>query len=134
MTNTTENGLISTQSQHNVDTTVNRLEGLIAEKGMKLIAKVDHAAAAANIDQQLRPTVLLLFGNPAAGTPLMQDVQTAGIDLPQKYLVWQDAEDKVWITHNDPAHMAARHQNQNCQPLLDKVTAALAYIANTAAN
>lgn len=99
---------------------------------MAVIAKVDHAASAAKINETLRPTTLLLFGNPQAGTPLMQNSQTAAIDLPQKYLVWEDQQGQTWITHNDPAHIAARHNTEGLDTLLGNVTTALQSIATAA--
>ena len=85
-----ESGLVSVKSSHDVARTVERLEAALKEKDVALVAKVDHAAGAARIGEKLRPTVLLVFGNPKLGTPLLQCAQTAGIDLPQKALVWQD--------------------------------------------
>lgn len=125
-------GLIHTPSNHSCTTTIERLEVLITEKNMAVIAKVDHAASAAKINETLRPTTLLLFGNPQAGTPLMQNSQTAAIDLPQKYLVWEDQQGQIWITHNDPAHIAARHNTEGLDALLGNVTTALQSIATAA--
>jgi uncharacterized protein (DUF302 family) len=85
-----ENGLVSVKSSHDVARTAERLEAALKEKDVALVAKVDHAAGAARVGEKLRPTVLLVFGNPKLGTPLLQCAQTAGIDLPQKALVWQD--------------------------------------------
>jgi uncharacterized protein (DUF302 family) len=77
---------------------------------MHVFARIDHAAAAAQVGMALRPTELLLFGHPRGGTPLMQDRQTAAIDLPLKALAWEDAEGHVWLTSNEPAWLARRHQ------------------------
>ncbi len=125
-------GLIHTPSRHSCTTTTERLELLITEKKMAVIANVDHAASAAKINETLRPTTLLLFGNPQAGTPLMQNSQTAAIDLPQKYLVWEDQQGQTWITHNDPAYIAARHNTEGLDTLLGNVTTALQSIATAA--
>ncbi|MDZ7751840.1 MAG: DUF302 domain-containing protein [Gammaproteobacteria bacterium] len=103
------NGLITKQSAHDVATTIDRLEAALEEKGLTIFARVNHTAGAAKVDLQLRPTELLIFGNPKAGTPLMQSDQRVGIDLPQKALAWQDAEGNVWLTYNDPAYLARRH-------------------------
>lgn len=127
-----QDGLIHSLSNYNLETTISHLESLIAEKEMQLIAKVDHAASAQKIGKELRPTTLLLFGNPYAGTPLMQEFQTIGIDLPQKYLIWEDQEKKVWITHNDPVYMSARHNIEDNEAILKKITAALQTIATAA--
>ena len=76
---------------------------------MTILARIDHAAAAANVGMALRPTEVLIFGNPLAGTPLMQAAQTIGIDLPLKALVWQDDAGKTWLAYNDPTWLARRH-------------------------
>ncbi len=125
-------GLIHTPTNHSCAQTAERLESLIAEKGMRIIAKVDHAASAAKIDETLRPTILLLFGNPQAGTPVMQSSQTAGIDLPQKYLIWEDQDGQSWITHNDPAYLAERHTADGIDMLLTNIATALQSIASAA--
>src|ERR1700689_4912911 len=105
----TDNGLTSIASAHSVAETIERLVAAITPLGMNVFARIDHAAGAASIGMPLRPTLLLLFGTPKGGTPLMQDKQTAGIDLPLKALAWEDADGKVWLSYNDPAWLAARH-------------------------
>ena len=85
-----------------------RLEAEVKAKGLTVFAHVDHAAGAAAVDMPLRPTDLLIFGNAKGGTPLMQSVQSIGIDLPLKMLVWQDAEGVTWISYNDPAWLTSR--------------------------
>lgn len=132
MSHSASKGLIHTLSNHSCTKTIERLELLITEKQMTVIAKVDHAAAAEKINEILRPTTLLLFGNPQAGTPVMQNSQTAAIDLPQKYLVWEDQQGQTWITHNDPVYIAERHNTEGLDPLLDKVSTALQSIATAA--
>jgi uncharacterized protein (DUF302 family) len=109
MSTASENGLISLASKHSVDETLQRLETLLQEKNISVFAKVDHSGEAAKIGMEMRPTKLLIFGNPKGGTPLMQATPTAGIDLPLKALVWQDAYGKVWLTYNDPAYLQKRH-------------------------
>jgi uncharacterized protein (DUF302 family) len=86
-----------------------RLEAAVKAKGMTVFAHVDHAAAAAEVGLNLRPTDLLIFGSPKGGTPLMQSTQTIGIDLPLKALVWQDDKGKTWLSYNDPAWLVQRH-------------------------
>jgi uncharacterized protein (DUF302 family) len=81
----------------------------LAKRKLTVFARVDHAAGAASVGLQLRPTELVIFGNPQGGTVLMQDQQLAGIDLPLKALIWEDAAGKVWLTYNDPAWIAQRH-------------------------
>ncbi len=116
------NGLITLPSAHDFATTLDRLVTALQTKGVTIFARVDHAAGAASVNMALRPTTLIIFGNPAAGTPLMQSAQTAGIDLPLKALVWQDADGAVKLSYNDPSWVAARHA------LGDKVSQAVTAI------
>ncbi len=104
-----DDGLITLASNHPVKATMDRLEAALRDKGITLFARIDHAAGAASVDMPLRPTELIIFGNPKAGTPLMQARQSIGIDLPLKMLGWQDAAGKVWLAYNDPAWLARRH-------------------------
>src|SRR5579863_7559758 len=105
-----ENGLITIASKFSVRETIDRLAAAATSAGLHVFARIDHAAGAAQVGMELRPTELLLFGNPRGGTPLMQDRQTAGIDLPVKALVWEDEEGKVWLTYNEASWLAARHE------------------------
>ncbi|WP_257168230.1 DUF302 domain-containing protein [Bradyrhizobium sp. SRS-191] len=102
-------GLISQQSHYEPKETMARLESAVSRRGLTIFARVDHADGAAQVDQSLRPTDLLIFGNAKGGTPVMRAAQTAGIDLPLKALVWQDANGITWLSYNDPAWIAARH-------------------------
>jgi uncharacterized protein (DUF302 family) len=86
-----------------------RLVAAVVAKGMAIVARIDHSAGAAEAGLVLRPTALLIFGHARNGTPLMQAVQTAGIDLPLKVLVWQDRDEAVWVGFNEPAWIAERH-------------------------
>jgi uncharacterized protein (DUF302 family) len=104
-----DNGLITVASAFPVVETVERLVAMVTSHGLQIFARVDHAAGAAQVGMRLRPTYLIIFGNPKGGTPLMQDQQAAGIDLPVKALVWEDADAKVWLTYNDAAWIAERH-------------------------
>jgi uncharacterized protein (DUF302 family) len=106
----TEHGLITRQSADDFATTLDRLTRALEAKGLTIFARVDHAAGAASVGLPLPPTMLVIFGNPVGGTPLMQAAQTAGIDLPLKALVWQDTDGSVKLTYNDPHWIAARHQ------------------------
>ena len=106
---TAQNGLIHLASKHSVDETLNRLENLLREKGVALFARIDHSGEAAKVGLEMRPTKLLIFGSPKAGTPLMQASPTLAIDLPLKALFWEDSGGKVWLTYNDPAYLQARH-------------------------
>ena len=102
-------GLIHLESKHSVDETLQRLETLLREKNVQVFALVDHSGEAAKAGLTLRPTKLLIFGNPKGGTPLMQAAPTVAIDLPLKALIWEDASGKVRLTYNDPAYLQQRH-------------------------
>jgi uncharacterized protein (DUF302 family) len=102
-------GLISIPSSFDPKETMDRLEAALRASGVTIFARIDHAAGAAEVGEALRPTELLIFGNPKAGTPLMQAGQTVGIDLPLKALVWQDAAGKTQVSYNEPGWLARRH-------------------------
>ncbi len=104
-----DGGLVTVESAFPVSETVDRLAAAAEAAGMRVFARVDHAAGAAEVSLPLRPTELILVGNPRGGTPLMQDNQTAGIDLPLRALAWEDADGRVWVTTNDTAWIASRH-------------------------
>jgi uncharacterized protein (DUF302 family) len=104
-----DDGLVTIRSARSVAETIERLVSAVTSRGMTVFAQIDHAAGAARMGMELRPTVLVIFGNPMGGTPLMQDRQTAGIDLPVKALAWEDAAGAVWLTYNDPRWLAGRH-------------------------
>ena len=105
----TDNGLITLPSEYPVAETIDRLAELVTARGLHVFARIDHADGAASAGIALRPTQLLIFGNPTGGTPLMQDRQTAGIDLPVKALAWEDADGRVWLSYDDAAWIAQRH-------------------------
>ncbi|MBV8222404.1 MAG: DUF302 domain-containing protein [Candidatus Eremiobacteraeota bacterium] len=102
-------GIVDLPSKHAVDETVRRLEDLLAEKGVKLFALIDHSGEAAKVGLAMPPAKLAIFGNPKAGTPLMLAAPHAAIDLPLKLLIWQDGSDAVWVSYNSPAYLAHRH-------------------------
>jgi uncharacterized protein (DUF302 family) len=102
-------GLIAIKSSRGPRETMDRLVAEIQAKGLTIFARVDHAAGAKEAGLELRPTELVMFGNAKGGTPLMQADQAAGIDLPLKALVWQDASGETWLSYNDPAWLAQRH-------------------------
>jgi uncharacterized protein (DUF302 family) len=102
-------GLITIRSSYGPEETMNRFEAEVQAKGMAVFAHIDHAAGAAAAGLSLRPTDLLIFGNAKGGTPLMQAIQSIGIDLPLKALVWQDASGTTWLSYNDPVWLAQRH-------------------------
>jgi uncharacterized protein (DUF302 family) len=127
-----DSGLITVQSAHDFSTTLERLVGALEQKGIKIFARIDHAAGATSVGLTLRPTTLVIFGNPAAGTPLMQAAQTAGIDLPLKALVWQNAYGTVKLTYNDPSWIAGRHKLGAAAQAVTAMSAALASFARQA--
>jgi uncharacterized protein (DUF302 family) len=124
----TPDGLMIVPSLHGPKETADRLAAAV----MTLLARIDHAAAAAKAGMMLRPTEVLIFGNAKAGTPLMQAAQTMGLDLPLKALVWQDDARKTWIGVNDPKWLARRH-GVSAEEILQAMTAALNAVASEAA-
>ncbi len=125
-------GLTNVQSAFGPKETSDRLEGEIKAKGMTVFARLDHAAGAAAVGLSLRPTELLIFGNAKGGTPLMQARQTIGIDLPLKALVWQDAAGRTWLSYNDPAWLAKRHDvGAEAAAAIAAMSAALEALAKT---
>ncbi len=102
-------GLITIQSHYSPQETMQRLEAAVKAKGFSVFAHIDHSAQAAQVNLSLRPTDLLIFGNPKGGTPLMRSDQTIGIDLPLKALVWQDEKGTTWLSYNDPEWLVRRH-------------------------
>jgi uncharacterized protein (DUF302 family) len=121
-------GLVSVASPHTAAVTMNKLEAIVKERGLNVFARIDHAAGATKVGKTLRPTELLIFGNPQGGTPLMECAQTAGIDLPLKALVWQDVAGKVMLSYNDPVFLAKRHGVASC-PVVENLSKALGGIA-----
>ena len=104
-----ESGLIDIPSNHSVEETVEKLKGILQAKGITLFALVDHSGEAGKAGMQMRPTKLLIFGNPKAGTPVMLAAPSSAIDLPLKILIWEDAQEKVWVTYNSPIYLQERH-------------------------
>lgn len=103
------NGIESVRSAHTVDATVDRLKNLLAAKNVTLFAVIDHSGEAAKAGFAMRPTKLLIFGSPAAGTPVMLAAPSAAIDLPLKILVWEDAQGAAWLSWNSPEYLWQRH-------------------------
>lgn len=118
-------GLIDLKSPHPPKTTMDRLEALVKERGLNVFARIDHAAGATKVGKTLRPTELLIFGNPQGGTPFMECAQTVGIDLPLKALVWSDPAGQTWLSYNDPAYLGQRHGAAQC-PAVEGLRKALA--------
>ena len=109
VTQESENGIVTIASRHTVDQTVQKLEGILNAKGVKLFTLIDHSGEAEKVGAQMPPTKLLIFGNPQAGTPLMLASPSIAIDLPLKILVSQDRESNVWISYNSPSYLQKRH-------------------------
>jgi uncharacterized protein (DUF302 family) len=129
-----EDGLVTVAGNFSVRESLDRLEADLKAKNITVFARIDHAAGAASVAMPLRPTELLIFGNPKAGTPLMQANQTIGIDLPLKILAWQDAGGKVWLTYNDPHWLAGRHRlGSGTEAGIAAVATLLANLVKTAA-
>jgi uncharacterized protein (DUF302 family) len=102
-------GVVRIPSHYSVAVTVDRLESLLKERGVMVFARIDFSGDAGRAGLTMRPEQLLIFGNPKAGTPLMVAVPTAGLDLPLRALVWEDADGKVWIAYNEPQYVVKRH-------------------------
>jgi len=125
-------GVITIESSHNVPVTADRLESILKEKGMTVFSRIDHAAGAAGIGETLRPTILLIFGNPKIGTDLMKCGHAAGIDLPLKALIREDETGRVNLTYNDPRFIADRHGITRCGEVVENMSNALKGIAEQA--
>jgi uncharacterized protein (DUF302 family) len=127
-----DTGLVSVKSSHSVKKTADRLESTLGKKGMTVFIRINHAEGASKVGKKLRPTELIIFGNPKVGAPLMQCSQTVAIDLPQKALIWKDEAGQVWLTYNDPKYLATRHGISECAEVLKKIENALRNFANAA--
>ena len=120
-----ENGIVKKKSPHSVKVTLDRLENILKKKGITVVARVKHSAAAAKVDMKLADTELLIFGNPKLGTPLMMSNQEIGIDLPLKALAYKDASGQVWLAYNDPAYLKHRHAITDKDTVFEKMGGAL---------
>ncbi len=127
-----DTGLIKLKSAHSVVDTADKLEGILKSKGMSVFGRINHAAGAEKAGLTLKPTEVVIFGNPKVGTPLMNCERTIAIDLPQKALIWEDDSGEVWLAYNDPAELAKRHDVKGCEAAIEKVTGALANFAAAA--
>lgn len=125
-------GLIVLKSEMNVKQTADRLVSMLEKKGMTVFIRIDHAAGAKKVDKTLRPTELVIFGNPKAGTPVMQCSQNAAIDFPQKALIKEDENGEVTLSYNDPLYLAKRHNIQGCDKVLTKISGILGSFAKGA--
>ena len=124
-------GLVAVKSPHGAKATMDKLEELVKQRGLTVFARIDHAAGAAKVGKSLRPTEVLIFGDPQGGTPFMECAQSVGIDLPLKALVWENAEGQVWLGYNAPAFLAKRHDVAQC-PVVENLRKVLAGLAEGA--
>ena len=120
-----DNGLITKRSDYSVTETINRLETALKKKGIRIALRWSHSERAEAVGIPLRPTELLIFGNPKLGSRLFTSDQRAGIDLPMKALAWEDAEGKVWLSYNDPHYIARRHHIDDRPKAVEKMSRAL---------
>ena len=125
-------GLVTLQSNHSVKDTADKLVSIIESKGMKVFARVDHQKNAQGVDLTLRPTQVIMFGNPTAGTPLMNCEQSVAIDLPQKILIIEDADKKVWLSYNNPEYLKTRHNIKGCDTEIANIAKALNSVSKAA--
>ena len=128
-----DDGMVTKPSKYSVSVTLDRLEAIIKEKGFIVFARIDHADAAAKAGLTMKPTQVLIFGNPKGGTPLMQAQPTVAIDLPPKALAWEDGNGKVFLTYNTAAYLQERHHLKGNEEPLKKLDAALEAMMNKAA-
>lgn len=128
-----EGDLVTIHSAHDVTATIDRLEEAVTGAGATVFARVDHQAGAEGVNLDLRPTTLLIFGNPNVGTLAMQEAQTMGVDLPMRVVAWEDASGATHVTYTDPAAMAARHGIAADSEAVKKMTDALKKLTGTAA-
>ena len=115
----------SLESHYSAKQTADRFVSIIKDKGFTLFTRIDHQQNAANVDLTLRPTEVIIFGNPRIGTQLMICSQQVGIDLPQKVLITQDANNKVWLSYNNPQYIKQRHNIKGCDKIINKISAVL---------
>lgn len=127
-------GLVTVKSSYGAKETADRVERLTKERGMTLFNRIDHAEGARTVGMPLRPTEVLIFGNPKGGAPLMMCEQSVGIDLPLKMLVWEDGNGAVWIGYSDPEALKDRHGITGCDKVLGKMKEFLGKLAADAAH
>jgi uncharacterized protein (DUF302 family) len=127
-----DSGMISKKSANSVKTTLDKLEAVLKKKGITVAVRWSHSDNGNKAGIPLRPTELLIFGNPKLGTHMFTSNQTAGIDLPMKALAWEDEKGQVWLTYNDPAYIAKRHNIKDRANIVAKMTGALDKLTNVA--
>jgi uncharacterized protein (DUF302 family) len=128
-----QDALTKIASSSNVEATVKKLTSIIESKGLKVFTVIDHKKGAESASMELLPTTLIIFGNPSAGTKLMNCDQTVGADLPMKFLVWKDKDEKTWIGYWKPSLLEKKYNLEACQPVLTKMDGALEKFASLAA-
>ena len=126
------NGLISKKSHHSVKVTLDRLENVLKKKGITIVTRWSHDAGAKKVGIALRPTELLIFGNPKLGSHMFTSNQLSGLDLPLKALAWEDEKGQVWLSYNDPQYVADRHSIKDRAEIVKKMTGALNKLTNAA--
>ena len=125
-------GLVKYESRFSVKETADRFEEIAKSKGLTLFARIDHRKNARGVNLELRPTEVIMFGNPKVGTPLMQCAQNVAIDLPQKVMVSEDANNKVWLSYNSPNYLMKRHDIKGCDEVINKISRVLSTLSKTA--
>ncbi len=127
-----EESMIRMESPHSVKETADKFVAVVKEKGFNVFARINHQGNAEKVGMNLKPTELIVFGNPKAGTPLIQCAQEVAIDLPQKVLVYEDLSGKTWLVYNNPDYLKQRHNMVGCDEMLEKVATALENLASAA--
>lgn len=128
----TPNGFVAVKSANDMATTQAKLEAAIKQANLILVMVIDHSSNAQGVGLELRPTRLVIFENPRAGTPLMQSVQSVAIDLPQKFLIWQNQQGEVWVGYNDPLYLKQRHSIAGQDERLTAIANALVNLSKAA--
>jgi uncharacterized protein (DUF302 family) len=125
-------GLVKYESHYSVKETADRFENIAKSKGLTLFARIDHQKNASGVNLELRPTEVIIFGNPKVGTPLMQCAQNVAIDLPQKVMVSEDANNKVWLSYNNPNYLMKRYEIKGCDEVIKKISGVLSQLSEAA--
>jgi len=126
--------MLSVESHYSVKETADKFESIIKKKGLTLFTRIDHQKNATGVNLELRPTEVIIFGNPKVGTPLMQCSQKVAIDLPQKVLIWKDENSQVWLSYNNPEYLKERHKVVGCDQVFNKISNVLKALTNAAAS